>query len=69
MKFRYTHSAAVILIGAVIGMTLAYFGTGSVDASSLSAGAVLGALTGLSLALLAGVPSGGPTSGWHSGMG
>ncbi len=57
-----------VVIGATIGMILAYFFAGSVNTSNLASGALLGGLTGLCLGVLAAVPA-GPTSPRQSGMG
>ena len=64
---KYKHIIDII-IGAAIGMTLGYFGTGSLDAVNLLIGAFAGAIVGLYL-VTASTMSVGRTSGRRSEMG
>ena len=47
----------MVVIGAIIGTTLAYFIAGSANTGSLTTGALFGGLIGPSLVVLAGDPN------------
>ncbi len=64
MKFRHISGLVIVIIGAVIGMVMAYFIT-----SSIGAGAVLGALVGLFITTSGAVPVRRPNSGGEFGTG
>ena len=57
------------IIGAAIGMTLGYFGAGSLDAVNLLIGTFAGAVVGLYLVTASTMMSPGKTSGRRSEMG
>ncbi len=56
-KRKYKLLVVMVIIGATIGTALAYFIAGSVNAGSLTTGALFGGLIGLSLVVLAGDPN------------
>jgi len=57
------------VVGAAIGLILAYFSTSSVSAINLSVAAGIGALVGLFIVARASVPVDGATCGGQTGMG
>ena len=69
MKSKCISCVVIAIVGATIGMIVAYFFTGSVNTSNLASGALLGGLVGLYLGVLAAVQAGGPNSGRRGGMG
>ena len=58
-----------MISGAAIGMVLGYFSAGSVAASNLLIGALIGGLIGLYIVTAATVPPGRETSGEQSRFG
>ncbi len=69
MKSRYIGSVVIVIIGATIGMTLAYFFAGSVNADNLVSGAILVGSIGLYFGVSAAAPAGGPNPGRQNGIG
>ena len=66
MQSRYVIG---IVIGATIGMILAYIFVDAVNAGNLTSGAILGGLIGLYFTVLATLSVGGATSDRQPGMG
>ncbi len=56
MISKYLSWIFTTLIGAAIGLTLAYFFSGSTDITSLASGSLLGGLIGLYIGVSASVP-------------
>lgn len=69
MKSMCMSCAVTAIIGATIGLTLAYFFSGSVNVTSLASGALLGGLIGLYIGVSAAVPLGGSPRNKRSGLG
>ena len=69
MKSKCISCVVIAIIGATIGMILAYFFVNSVNADNFVSGAILGGSIGLYFGVSAAVPAGDPNSCRQSGIG